>query len=141
MIKIFNYDISNYDISTALKTKDAQFDEFYYSGHPLFLIPDFSEYPDDIWLSFLSFLEKEKGKDCYNDDGGEIIENTILDENNGYSRCVYDACEINFSKDEETKNYQVEVFGYIIIDEDNSDDKFTTYYFLATEVNIKIKEK
>lgn len=139
MKKTLNYDISNYDISTALKTKDAQFDKFYYSGHPLFLIPDFSEYPDDIWLSFLNFLEKNKGKNCYDNDGGEVIENTLLDVNTGYSTCIYEAWGISFSEDDEPKDYEIEVKGYIIIDEDNSDGKFITYYFLATEVNIKEK--
>jgi len=131
------YDISKYDISAALKTKEEQFDEFYYSGHPLFLIPDFFEEEDDIWTSFMNFLEKEFDKEIYDQDGGEIIHKEIIDVNTGYSRCVYEALEINFSIDEEPKNYQVEVFGYIIINEENINTDFAKYYFLATEVNIK----
>jgi len=131
------YDISNFDISQALKTKDEQFDKFYYQGHPNFMIPDFLHLPADIWATFFEFIEKEFGKEVYDDDGGEVIENTLLDVNTGYSRCVYEAWGINFSEDEETKDYQVEVFGYIIpFDKTN---KKEGYYFLATEVNIKEK--
>jgi hypothetical protein len=135
MTKTFTYDISNYDISTALKTKEDQFGSFYYSGHHEFMIPDFSNSTCDIWLSFLNFLEKENNKEVYDQDGGEIIENEILDINTGYSRCVYEALFINFDEDEPRKDYQVEVFGYIILDKSSGEDN---YYFLAAGVNIKI---
>lgn len=36
-----------------IKTEDEQFDKFLYQGHPLFLIPDFFEYPEDIQLSYM----------------------------------------------------------------------------------------
>ena len=32
----------------VLKTEEEQFDKFLYQGHPLFLIPDFNQYPEDI---------------------------------------------------------------------------------------------
>ena len=136
MTKTFDYDISNYDISTALKTKESQFNKFYYSGHPDFMIPDFSNIPNDIWDSFISFLEKEKG-DVYDQDGGDFISETILDPITGFSSYEYEVYGIFFSEDEPPIDYLLEIKGYIIpFDKTN---KKEGYYFLATNVNIKEK--
>lgn len=136
MKKILNYDISNYDISYALKTKEEQFNEFYYSArNPLFLIPDFLGYPEDIFVSFIDFIEKEKGS-ILDLDGGDFINETVIDPITGFSSYEYEVYHILFSEEEPPISYIIDVKGYVIpFDKTNKEG----YYFLATNVNIKEK--
>jgi hypothetical protein len=73
----YNIDISKYKV---IKDKDEQFNMLFYSGHPLFLIPDFSEYPEDIHLGILDYLEKINQKPVYDQDGGEVESHTIIED-------------------------------------------------------------
>jgi hypothetical protein len=75
----------------VIKTKEEQFDTFFYQGHPLFLIPDFNQNPEDIWLSYMEFLEKNHSCEIYDQDGGEVHSIEIIDENTGLTKCIYTA--------------------------------------------------
>ena len=79
MKKVFEYDV---DLSTlkVIKDVDRQFDKFFYKVNPEFLIKDFSSIKDDIWSSYLDYLEKDLGKEVWDQDGGEITDNEIIDE-------------------------------------------------------------
>jgi hypothetical protein len=74
----------------VLKTEEEQFDKFFYQGHPLFLIPDFNQYPEDIWTSYMSFLEKNHSCEIYDQDGGDVHSVEIIDVNTGINKmCLY----------------------------------------------------
>jgi hypothetical protein len=128
MRKFFEY---NVDLSTleVIKDVDRQFDKFFYKGHPEFLIPDFSEYKDDIWTSYLDYLEKDLGKEVWDQDGGEITDNQIIDENTGLTKVTYTSYGIMVDEDSECEDHDIEMEGYVI-----QDGKET--YFLATKVEI-----
>lgn len=130
-MKTFNYN-PNLSNLTILKTEDEQFDKFFYQGHPLFLIPDFNPDLEDIWLSFLDYLEKSIGKPIYDQDGGEVTSKTILDSNTGLTKCIYEAYGINFDKDDDPVDIIVEIEGYVVHDSNNING--IDYYFVATKV-------
>lgn len=112
-----------------LKTKKAQQD-FFYSGHPDFLIPDFCEDPSDIWLSFLGYLEREIEDETYDQNGGEVSDNEIISPD-GLTKCVYTAYDIQLTEDSEEEDYTVDITGYVV---ENTDEE--EMYFVATEVII-----
>lgn len=116
----------------VLKT-DKEQNRFFGDGHPSFLIPDFSSFSEDIWLSFMSYLEKKNGA-IYDQDGGEVESNSIVDTSTGLTKCVYSAYGISFSEDEYPSDYTVEIEGYVI--DENNRVQFSDLYFLATKVTI-----
>lgn len=115
--------------NNIIKTESEQFDKFFYSGHPTFLIPEFSEYPEDIWLSFMSYLEKVNNKTIYDQDGGEITYHKIIDDT-GLTVCTYEAYGISFSEDEDLVDYKLEITGYVI-----SRDKMCADFY-ATKIKL-----
>lgn len=137
-MKTFNY-TPNLAGLNIVKNETEQNNKFFYSGHPNFLIPDFTPktegYPqiEDIWTSYVTYLEKVKKKECYDQDGGEIISHSIIDILTGLTKCTYEAVMVSFSENEEPKDYLVEVEGYIIEESDKS------CYFLATKVTEGVK--
>jgi hypothetical protein len=128
MKKFFEY---NVDLSTlkVIKDVDRQFDKFFYKGHPEFLIPDFSNYKEDIWDSYLEYLEKDLGREIWDQDGGEIIEYQVIDEETGLTKVNYISYGIMVDEDSECEDHDIDIEGYVI-----QDGKET--YFLTTKVEI-----
>lgn len=131
MKTIFKYtpDLSG---KTILKTAAEQYDLFFKYGHPLFLIPDFSEDKVDIWLSFLDYIEKQIGQEVQDQDGGEIMEENIIDIETGLTECKYVA--YNIITNNPPVNYTVQIKGYIVCTKE--EESFEDVYFAATEVII-----
>jgi hypothetical protein len=115
----------------VIKNEKEQFDEFFYSGHPYFLIPDFNRNKDDIWLSFMDYYEKEKNIDLYDQNGGEIIEHKVIDSVSGLTECKYQSYGFIEDKDSDEFDCLLTIQGYVIKDEENGN------YFLATSVKIQ----
>jgi len=139
-MKQFNY---NPILSRRIiKEKDEQFDKFFYQGHPLFLIPDFSQYPEDIWLSYMSFLEKDYSCEVYDQDGGEVQDIQIINPNTGLTKCTYIAYGIMLDESDDPQDIDVEIEGYIMEVPPNTDfnqSSFEKYVFMATKVFEKYK--
>ena len=112
----------------VIKTKEEQFDKFFYQGHPLFLIPDFNQYPEDIWLSYMDFLEKNHSCEVYDQDGGEILSYDIIDSTTGLTKCVYTSYGISLDEDDEPQDIDVEIEGYVVEMSTNE------YVFVTTKV-------
>jgi hypothetical protein len=120
-----------------IKEKDEQFDKFFYQGHPLFLIPDFSQYPEDIWLSYMSFLEKDYSCEVYDQDGGEVQDIQIINPNTGLTKCTYTAYGVMIDEDDEPQDIDVEIEGYVMEvppHTDFNESSFDEYVFVATKV-------
>ena len=132
MKKTFNYnpDLTGFNI---VKTDKGQFDAFFYSGHPNFLIPDFYKDPCDIWLSFMEYLEAQIGDELYDQDGGAIESQKVIDSVTGLTTCTYVAYGIIEEEDGDSKDYDVEITGYVVEDTNGS------FLFLATKVEITEK--
>jgi hypothetical protein len=113
---------------SVIKTKEEQFDKFFYQGHPLFLIPDFNQYPEDIWLSYMDFLEKNHSCEVYDQDGGEITSYDIIDSTTGLTKCVYTSYGISLDEDDDPQDIDVEIEGYVVEMPTNE------YVFVATKV-------
>jgi len=111
-----------------LKTEDEQFDNFFYQGHPSFLIPDFNQYPDDIWLSYLSFLEKNHSCEIYDQDGGEITSHQIIDYNTGLTKCTYSAYGIMLNESDDPQDVDIEIEGYVM------EESPMEYVFMVTKI-------
>jgi hypothetical protein len=128
MRKFFEY---NVDLSTlkVIKDVDRQFDKFFYKGQPEFLIPDFSNCKEDIWDSYLEYLEKDLGREIWDQDGGEIIEYQVIDEETGLTKVSYTSYGIMVDEDSECEDHDIDIEGYVI-----QDGKET--YFLTTKVEI-----
>ena len=127
----YNPDLSNVNV---LKTQKEQNDNFWISGHPDFLIPDFNEELEDIWTSFMTWYEREilDGNEIYDQNGGEVVESKITDSNTGLTACKYVAEIQPFEvdgKDYEFKECDVYVEGYVV-------QKNERTYFAATKVII-----
>lgn len=122
----------NPDLSGLVIIKDPQiqWNEFFTDGHPKFLIPDFNSTKVDIWLSFIDYLEKNS-KNIYDQDGGEIISNSVINTNTGLTECAYLAYGIMFDTDDESFDYKVKIEGYVVKSQNET-------YFVATKVNIEI---
>lgn len=122
----------------VIKTKSEQIEKFFYQGHPLFLIPDFCPYPEDIWLSYLDFLEKNHSCEIYDQDGGEIDMSSIqVDESTGLTKCVYTAYGIMLDENDEPQDPDVEIEGYIVEvppHTEFNENSFEQYIFIATKV-------
>ena len=126
-----------------LKDLEEQKQNFFYEGHPLFLIPDFLPYPADIWISYMEFLERNysgspgQKLDIYDQDGGEVHSYQILDSNTGLTKCTYTAYGIMFDEDSEPEDFDVEIEGYIMEvppHTDFNDSSFSQFVFMATKV-------
>ncbi|HWY36543.1 MAG TPA: hypothetical protein VNX68_18010 [Nitrosopumilaceae archaeon] len=121
----FNY-VPNLNGLRIINTEEEQLSSFFQHGHPEFLIPDFNPEKLDIWISYLDFLEANKGIEIYDQDGGEIISNEIIDET-GLTKCVYKA-SIQISEDSELEDINVDMEGYVVQSNDGS------VYFTPTQV-------
>jgi len=128
-MKKFEYNIDT-SAFKVIKNADSQFDKFFYKGHPEFLIPDFSDYKEDIWTSYLDYLEKQLGKEIWDQDGGEITDNQIIDKKTGLTKVTYTAYGIMIDEDSDCEDHDIEIEGYVIQDEKDT-------YFLATKVEIE----
>lgn len=120
----------------VIKTKDEQ-NIFFMDVHPNFLIPDFSEYPNDICLSYLDFLEKNHSCKIYDQDGGEVHSVEIIDHNTGLTRCIYTAYGISLDEGDVAQDVDVKIEGYVVEIPPNTDDNisiFSEYVFVATKV-------
>jgi hypothetical protein len=115
---------------TVTKTDTEQNNNFFYSGHPEFLIPDFNAEPCDIWLSFLDYLEAQLGEEVYDQNGGEVESHKVTNPETGLTICRYVASEIQANEDSEFTDYTLMIVGYVVT---NTEGRT---YFLATEVNI-----
>lgn len=113
----------------VIKTQKDQFDSFFYSGHPNFLIPDFCSEPSDIWISYLDYVESESGDEIYDQDGGEVSNTKIIDPNTGLTSCVYTA-QIQLDEDSDYEERVVEIEGYVVQNA-NGD-----VYFTATNIKL-----
>ena len=111
-----------------IKTQEEQFDKFFYQGHPLFLIPDFNQYPEDIWLSYMEFLEKNHSCEIYEQDGGEVHSVEIIDSTTGLTKCIYTAYGISLDDNDEPQDVDVEIEGYVVENSPND------CVFIATKV-------
>jgi hypothetical protein len=118
----------------VIEDEQKQFDDFFYSGHPQFLIPNFSEHKKDIWLSFLSYLEKEynEGEEVYDQDGGELSEQTIINKETGLTKCKYTAYGIQLKEEDEPRDIEVEIHGFVVL------NQFGESYFIATKISEKV---
>jgi len=130
-MKTYNYNVNLTGLK-VLKT-DKEQSRFFGDGHPDFLIPDFSPEKEDIWLSFMDYLEKKNGS-IYDQDGGEVESNSIIDTSTGLTKCEYNAYGISFNEDEDPSDYTIEIEGYVI--DENNQPQFSDLYFLATKVTI-----
>ncbi len=79
----YNVDLSKLDIVKS----ESEIKEFFLSGHPPFLIPDFFSGIADIWETFMEFLEKKYDCQIYDQEGGEITSHIIF--YNGLVKCSY----------------------------------------------------
>ena len=127
MKKIFEYKI-NLNGLNVIKSNRDQDNRFFYKGHTDFLIPDFMKEKCDIWLSFLDYLEKDRGE-IYDQDGGEISKHDILNKETGLTYCRYTANGIIFDEGDDPVDINVDIEGYVIQD-------FLDTYFLAQKVTI-----
>ena len=98
MRKFFEYNV-NLSTLKVFKDVDRQFDKFFDKAHPEFLIPDFSSIKDDIWNFYLEYLEKDLGREVWDQDGGEITDNQIIDEDTGLTKVTYTAYDIMIDED------------------------------------------
>ena len=121
----------------VLKTREEQYDKFFNGGHPRFLIPDFSSYPEDIWLAYLDFLANAYECEMFDQDGGEVHSIEILDINTGLTKCIYTAYGVILDERDEPQDVDVEIEGYVVemapLTEFN-ESKHTVYVFVATMV-------
>jgi hypothetical protein len=127
MLIHFNLNISPYNLD-VIRDENKQYSMFFYNGHPLFLIPDFSKSKCDIWKSFLDFLEETNNNDIYDENGGEVHSYEIIDKETGLTRCKYTAYDIMLDEDSDHQDYELEIEGYVIND--------TEPYFLTTSVLV-----
>ena len=109
----FNYTPNVTGLRT-LKTEKEQNENFFYDGHPVFLIPDFSTQPGDIWLIYMDFLEKDMDCEIWDQDGGEITSHSIMDANTGLTKCTYTAYGLMLDEDEDPQDVDVEIEGFIV---------------------------
>lgn len=124
-------------VGKIIKDDDEQFDKFFYQGHPLFLIPDFNQYPDDIWLSYIDFLERDMSCEIYDQDGGEVTTHIVIDKNTGLTRCVYTAYGIMIDKSDEPQDIEVKIEGYVVEVPPNTwinEGDIEEYIFVSTKV-------
>ena len=110
---IYKPDLSGLKV---LKTNYEQFEQFFYKGHPQFLIPDFNSEPTDIWISYLDYLEKIYGEEI-DDDGGEVSSHKVIDNETGLTRCTYTAYGI--CTDDVCRDHILRIEGYVVLDVEN----------------------
>ena len=129
MKKTLNYQ-PNLNSLDIIKDEISQHREFFISGHPHFLIPDFNSGLAEIWISFLDYLEKEKDQEVYDQDGGEITSHRIINSQTGLTSCKYTAYGITFNEDDEPQDYDLDIEGYVVRDRGT--------HFVATKVEFTI---
>ena len=123
----FNY-TPNLEGLRVINTAAEQHSSFFQDGHPRFLISDFFDgSPQDIWITFLDFLERIKGSEVYDQDGGEVISNEIVNSETGLTKCTYQAW-VQLTEDSELESINVDIEGYVVQSNDNGT------YFVATKV-------
>jgi hypothetical protein len=118
----------------VIKTMKEQCDKFFIQGHPQFLIPDFYPNADDIWITYMDYLEKLNSKNLWDQDGGEVHSYQILDKNTGLTKCIYTAYGIMFDEDSEPNDFDVEIEGYVV-----EVSPTAGYVFISTKVFEKSK--
>ncbi len=107
-----------------------QFDKFWSSGHPEFMVPDFNaSMPEDIWTGFLTYLDNMNSGEIWDQNGGEVYHKEVVDPSTGLTRCKYVAY-VTLREGEEERQIEVEVHGYVV--------EGDRVYFLATRVDIDI---
>jgi len=112
---------------TIVTDPDKQRDLVFGEGHPRFLIPDFNQNPEDIWLAYEDYIEKKYGT-IYDQNGGEITSYSPID-NSGLMKVEYVLNDLSLESDEDNyREYNITIEGYVI-----SVDTFEGY-FLATKV-------
>ena len=97
-----------------IKTKQEQHDMFFYSGHPEFLIPDFSiDCPlQDIWTAYLDYLDlQSEDGEVFDQNGGEVSDRVILNEETGLTKCIYTAYGIELNSGDDIRDIEVEIEG------------------------------
>ena len=120
----------------VIKSDSEQFDKFFYQGHPVFLIPDFNQNEEDIWLGYLDYLESKYGE-IYDQDGGEITSHTVIDTNTGLTRCVYEAYGVQVDGSKPPQDVTIEIEGYVVEIPPMTginQSTFEYYIFVATQV-------
>lgn len=120
----------------VIKTDSEQFDKFFYQGHPVFLIPDFNQNEEDIWLGYLDYLESKYGE-IYDQDGGEITSHSVINTNTGLTKCVYTAYGIQIDGSKPPQDVTIEIEGYVVEIPPmtgNNLSTFEDYIFVATQV-------
>ena len=125
----YNPDLKGKTIITDAQTqRNLVFGE----GHPLFLIPDFNENPEDIWLAYEDYIEKTLGA-IYEQDGGEITSYKPIHPS-GLMLVEYTLYGISLESDKDNpKDYSITVEGFVV-----TDPQWSTIpigYFLATKVS------
>lgn len=136
-MKTYVYKIDPNQFKVA-KTPEAQ-EDFWVQGHPLFVIPDFEEGREDIWIALSEYIAKQTGGEV-DDNGGGIESYEIIDEATGLTRCKYVGYDISVD-DEEPEDVEVEIEGYVV--EGGEEQEYVDGYnpelpsFVATKVVIK----
>ena len=123
----FNYTPNLNGLNIIDNTQDQQ-KKFFYKGHPEFLIPDFSNNIEDIWITYLDYLESKIGSEIYDQDGGEITYNTVIDKNTGLTKCDWTSYGVMFDEDSDPQDITVEIEGYVVESQNGET------YFIATKV-------
>jgi len=130
-MKQFNYNpIINGKI---LKDRKEQEENFFYQGHPNFLIPDFSGQEGDICLIHLDYLEKKNSCEIYDQSGGELHSYQVIDPTSGLTKCTYTAYDIMMDEDSDPEDFDVEIEGYVV---ENIVSGIKDYIFVATKVTV-----
>ena len=134
MNKKFTYE-PNLTGLNIIKDAKEQHESFFCDGHPYFLIPDFSDEPSDIWLSFIDFLEKEIGDEIWDQNGGEVHSECVISPD-GLTTCVYSAYDIQKTENEEDlENFDIEVTGYVVENTSTEEIYFVTNRFARKGIN------
>lgn len=130
-MKKFNYNpIINGKIINNVK---EQHETFFYQGHPLFLIPDFSDSPEEIIFSYLNYLDKKYKTEVYDCGGGEVINYQIIDESTGLTKVLYQLSDVQIHENDEYQDIDIEIEGFVV-EEKSLEEDFYEYIFVATSV-------
>lgn len=120
---IYTPDMTGVEI---IKEGDDRWEDFFWGGHPYFLIPDFGEKPDDICISYEDYIEKIY-EDIYDQNGGEIITKKTIS-NDGKILVEYTLYDISLvSTPDDFKEYTIFIEGYVV-------EKNDELFFMATKV-------
>lgn len=121
------------DLSKVRVVKDVKEQRnFFGKGHPQFLIPDFCKELQDIWTSFMEYYEREflSGEEIYDQNGGEVDTEKIIDSATGLTRCKYTAWFQPTDDADPDGEFEVLIEGYVVVSDEPD------YYFFATKVEV-----